>query len=441
MSMAGFDVDQPSRTTSAASQLQQPKLATIAYRSKAIAPLSEGQLHDLLVTSQANNRRSGLTGLLIYDEGQFFQWIEGEPDHVDTMWNAIQRDQRHTNIELIGRQFVPLRFFGDWDMRLSVRSSDHFGQSASVLQASSDLIDSLFRRPQGMSGLQADLSPLAADMRAQHTWASNQNLPQGAMHGADPTLRDVIQTIVVPQLIARHNPRREVLLPVDLRVGELVRQLTCADPQAGRSLIEQFYLETHSLRKLCACLIEPAARGLGDLWRDDECEEIDVTIGLSRLQSAVRGTSAGAVPAHVTDAPTVLVVPQPGEVHVLGAMLDAQSLYQQGWQPQAEFPASDNALENMVSNTWFDALDLTLSTAFKREHWLPRVAQTIARVRAASRNPALIIIAGGRVFSETSGEIGGVDHVNSVSADATSSTASDVAPLILQSLHKLRARA
>ena len=226
-----------------------------------------------------------------------------------------------------------------------------------------------------------------------------------------------------------------------MRVGELVRQLTRADSQAGRSLIEQFYLETHSLRKLCACLIEPAARGLGDLWRADECEEIDVTIGLSRLQSAVRGTSAGAVPTSVADAPAVLVVPQPGEIHVLGAILDAQSLYQQGWQPQVEFPVSDNALENMVSNTWFDALDLTLSTAFRREHWLPRVAQTIARVRAASRNPALIIIAGGRVFSETSEATGGVDHANSVSADATSSTASDVAPLILQSLRKLRIRA
>ena len=431
MSTAGFDAAQPSRTT-AASQLQQPRLATIAYRSKAIAPLSEAQLHDLLMTSQANNRRSGLTGLLIYDEGQFFQWIEGEPDQLDTMWDAIQRDQRHTDIELIGRRSVPLRFFGDWDMRLSVRGSDHFGKSEGISQAPANLIDSLFRRPQGLSGVQAELSPLAADMRAQHARASNQNMVQGAMHGADPTLRDVIQTIVVPQLIARHNPRREMLLPVDLRVGELVRQLICSDPQTGHRLIEQFYAETHSLRKLCTCLIEPAARGLGDLWRDDECEEIDVTIGLSRLQSAVRSTSAGSVPNHVADAPTVLVVPQPGEIHLLGAMLDTESLYQQGWQPQAEFPASDKALEQMVSNTWFDALDLTLSTAFRRDHWLPRVAETIACVRAASRNPALVIIASGRAFAETSAK------ASEVSADAASSTASDVAPLILRSLHRLR---
>ncbi len=432
MSLAGFDVQTPSRTLDAATQLQQPKLATIAYRSKAVAPFSEGQLHDLQVTSQANNRKAGLTGLLIYDEGKFFQWIEGEPDRLSDVWDTIQQDQRHTDIELIGRQPVPLRFFGDWDMRLSVRGSGTFSQSEGVSQAPAGLIDSLFRRPQGMSGLQLNLSPLAADMRAKHSPASNQDQLQGALNRADPTLRDVIQTIVVPQLIARHSPQPEVLLPVDLRVGELVRQLTDADPRAARALIEQFYAETHSLRKLCTNLIEPAARGLGDLWSADGCEEIDVTIGLSRLQSAVRETSAGVIPRNTADAPAVLVVPQPGEVHLLGAALDAESLYRQGWLPQAEFPTSDKALEDMVSNTWFDALDLTLSTAFRREHWLPRVAETIARVRTASRNPALVIIAGGRVFAETAGK------ANQVSADAGSTTASDVAPLILQSLHRLR---
>ena len=432
MSMAGFDVAQSSRTMSAASQLQQPKLATIAYRSKAIAPLSEGQLHDLLITSRVNNRKSGLTGLLIYDEGKFFQWIEGDPDQLANMWDAIQHDKRHTDIELIGRQDVPLRFFGGWDMRLSMRGLGQSDQAEGISQVPAGLIDSLFRRPQGIADLQIDLLPLAADMRAQHSQAFNQDLSQSAMHATNSTLRDVIQTLVVPQLIARHNPRRELLLPVDLRVGELVHQLTSADSQAGRQLIEQFYAETHSMRKLCTHLIEPAARGLGDLWSADQCEEINVTIGLSRLQSAVRETTAGAVPASVCDAPAVLVVPQPGEIHLLGAMLDTESLYQHGWQPQAEFPSSDNALEEMVSNTWFDALDLTLSTAFRREHWLPRVAKTIACVRAASRNPALVIIASGRVFTDTSGRF------SQVSANAASSTASDVAPLILQSLRKLR---
>ncbi|MBC7610236.1 MAG: hypothetical protein H7228_11805 [Polaromonas sp.] len=62
-------------------------------------------------------------------------------------------------------------------MRLSVRGSSRFSASEGVSQAPGSLIDSLFRRPQGLSGVQAKLSPLAADMRAQHAQASNEDNP------------------------------------------------------------------------------------------------------------------------------------------------------------------------------------------------------------------------------------------------------------------------
>jgi hypothetical protein len=129
---------------------------------------------------------------------------------------------------------VPLRFFGDWDMRLSVRGSDRFAESSGFSRASSSLIDNLFRRPQAMSGLQADLSSLAADMRARHPQFSTTGPSGSRAHATDQTVRDVLQTIVVPQLIARHSPQREVLLPVELRVGALVRQLTAVDSNAVR---------------------------------------------------------------------------------------------------------------------------------------------------------------------------------------------------------------
>src|SRR6476620_2945805 len=80
-SLAGLKVPTPSAQTNSTQQRQnQPELATIAYRSRAVKPFSEEQLHDLMVDAQVNNRKSGLTGLLIYDEGKFFQWIEGHPD-------------------------------------------------------------------------------------------------------------------------------------------------------------------------------------------------------------------------------------------------------------------------------------------------------------------------------------------------------------------------
>ncbi|MBV9656127.1 MAG: hypothetical protein JOZ42_16345, partial [Acetobacteraceae bacterium] len=78
-----------------------------------------------------------------------------------------------------------------------------------------------------------------------------------------------------------------------------------------------------------------------------------------------------------------------------------------------------------------DALDLSLSAAFGREHWLPRITDTIARARRASRNPALVVVVGGRAFTE--GDAG----VRS-GADVTSRTALHIDHSILQGLHAKR---
>ena len=406
------------------SPAQSEQLATISYRSRAVRPFSELELAQLLDAARKYNRANGLTGLLVYDEGRFFQWIEGSPDKLAEVWSSIQKDPRHTDIQIVGNQSVPLRFFGDWDMRFSVRKRSEAATLVEQGDASQELVDSLFRRPQG--------SPdIAADLQHGYPPASNHVKNSAGAHFVEPALLHAVKTIALPQLFARHNAPQQLLAPVDLRVGELVHHLLLAEPDASQELIAQFYAETHSLRQLCTQLLEPAARGLGDLWGTDDCSEVDVTIGLMRLQSSLRESVAGQVPSVSVNAPAVLIVPQPGELHLLSAALDAEALHQRGWAPQAEFPASNTQLQNMVSNTWFDALDLTLSTAFTRDHWMPRVAETIANARKASRNPALVIIVGGRGFTEST------QSGRKVGADYSSQTASDVAPLILQSLRKL----
>jgi hypothetical protein len=124
----------------------------------------------------------------------------------------------------------------------------------------------------------------------------------------------------------------------------------------------------------------------------------------------------------------VLVAPQPGEVHMLGAALDAEVLWRDGWDIQCEFPDSDAALSGLVSKQWFDAIDLSLSTAFRRDHWLPRMAQTIALARRASLNPEIVVVVGGRVFYEHGA------NAATVGADADSMTALHISQTVRKSI-------
>ncbi|MDZ7631603.1 MAG: hypothetical protein U5K74_09705 [Gemmatimonadaceae bacterium] len=119
----------------------------------------------------------------------------------------------------------------------------------------------------------------------------------------------------------------------------------------------------------------------------------------------------------------VLVAPLPGEIHMLGATLGAESTWQAGWETHVRFPSTEEALQNIVATDWFDAIDLSLSPAMQRAHRIEQMEGIIFRVRQASRNPALVVVAGGRAFVDrvaSSADVGadGVHDSAAGTADA-----------------------
>ena len=97
-------------------------LSTVVYRSRAVAPLSGQDLQGLMQAAQARNRREAVTGVLLYDENNFFQWLEGPDEGIARVMRSIRSDPRHTDIEVLSTGPAQGRCFGDWDMQLATRS-------------------------------------------------------------------------------------------------------------------------------------------------------------------------------------------------------------------------------------------------------------------------------------------------------------------------------
>lgn len=89
------------------------------YASVASASFSESEIPTLLETSRAANLRRGITGMLVYIEGSFFQVLEGAGENVDSVYRAINSDARHERISLIIREPIVDRGFGEWTMGFS----------------------------------------------------------------------------------------------------------------------------------------------------------------------------------------------------------------------------------------------------------------------------------------------------------------------------------
>lgn len=407
-------------------------LTTVVYRSRAVTPLAPPELDGLVRTSQARNRRDGITGVMLYDDSRFFQWLEGPPGGVDRLMRSIERDPRHTDVEILSQRSRSGRCFADWDMKLALRgAAGDPAWNRDALEPPRDVIDALHRHPERAPVALIRLVPLGDDQMqaADPLVASLSGVKLRAKTAA--ALRTVLLKTVLPSLpVARPLPAtRLVPARVDPRVAELADLLVSTDDAAALELIRQLRGEDGDLRQLYAPLFEPAARDLGDFWSDDTCSEFDVTLGLCRLQTAIRllGADSPRALPHGHQ-PNVLVAPVPGELHHLVAAMDADWLWHAGWTPQYEFPTDDRALAELVAGDWVDVLDLSLSAAFRREDSLPRLRRTITTARRASRNPGLIVVVGGRAFVE--GETLGGD----VGADFASRSSRNVDRLMLQGI-------
>ncbi len=76
-------------------------------------------LEKIITTARYHNPRFGITGLLVFGSGIFFQWLEGPRDNVTSLFKIISSDPRHSHVVLLTQEDeFRERLFPNWDMEL-----------------------------------------------------------------------------------------------------------------------------------------------------------------------------------------------------------------------------------------------------------------------------------------------------------------------------------
>jgi hypothetical protein len=91
-------------------------LEQIVYISTARTDPDAAMLDSILSASRRNNRRDGLTGLLVVGGRRFLQVLEGPRELCDRTYERIRGDQRHFALVQLSRKLISERCFSDWDM-------------------------------------------------------------------------------------------------------------------------------------------------------------------------------------------------------------------------------------------------------------------------------------------------------------------------------------
>ncbi len=84
----------------------------LVYISAAKHDFTERELQQLLIKARQNNKKLGITGMLLFHEGSFIQALEGKKELVEKLYEKIGQDQRHSETKVIfrGELEAPKRF-------------------------------------------------------------------------------------------------------------------------------------------------------------------------------------------------------------------------------------------------------------------------------------------------------------------------------------------
>jgi hypothetical protein len=100
-------------------------------------------LSDILDSSVRNNKRSNITGMMLYSDGNVLQILEGNRDSVLETFKSIQLDMRHRGIFVLIEEEITSRKFASWSMgfkQLTHADLEKFPVAANVFKVETDEI-------------------------------------------------------------------------------------------------------------------------------------------------------------------------------------------------------------------------------------------------------------------------------------------------------------
>lgn len=235
------------------------------------------------------------------------------------------------------------------------------------------------------------------------------------------SVNTIIESEIIPRLLMAHSasetrtrPRllraitpdeasRFALLPLRLEAASLLEE------------VDAFIAKGATVETICLDLLAPAARKLGEMWESDECDFLDVTMGLWRLQEVMREVAARAPVdlAGLALPRSALLSPMPGDHHNFGTLMLEEVFARGGWRSEALVKPERRELLDRLARQPFDLVGLTLS----RDCPSAALENLIKAVRNVSANPHIIVFVGGRMINENPG------IAEEVGADGTASDA------------------
>ncbi len=217
-------------------------------------------------------------------------------------------------------------------------------------------------------------------------------------------LSRIVEADILPQLarsrhvtpVCKATPNQARTTTTDDDTAELVRLLLTQETEAAVDFITRLGQRGITPAALYLGIMTQAAHRLGELWDDDRCDMIQLTISMGRLQLLVRALSPDFQQTAIRQpqAETVLLLPAPGDRHMFGLMVLAEFFIREAWYVRGGPGFAIDEAIGIARSTWIDVVGFSIGSRGQVE----ALATCIQALRRAARNPHLHVMVGGPLF-------------------------------------------
>lgn len=150
-------------------------LYRLIYASRASEVMKPDDLAQVLTSSQRNNQKVHVSGVLLFSSREFLQCLEGGREAVNATYARILGDPRHTDAVILDYREIARRQFGGWAMHQIAH--DWLNRQVILTFSERELFS-----PTRMSGAAA--CAMIDELAAQRPGASDAGPEAGAGAGA-----------------------------------------------------------------------------------------------------------------------------------------------------------------------------------------------------------------------------------------------------------------
>lgn len=201
---------------------------------------------------------------------------------------------------------------------------------------------------------------------------------------------------IIPRLLAAcaRTAARRQSGPVSARAIRRLARLSIRPPATdAQSFVESLRDDGMSAEAVICDLLPGATRYLGWQWETDGCSFVDVTCGLSVLQTLLH-IHAGARtpdPHGGGEGRAFLLASMPGEQHTFGIHVAAEFFRQADWDVATATPDSDAEILTRLRSECFAVVGLSAAN----DRALDAMPDLVRKIRSASLNHEIRVVAGG----------------------------------------------